>query len=183
VVHRTTRSIPTSPHVLETMPPPPHGDHKREHTLLVAYLRYRGFRPHIADEAASNAISEAWRMQVVGERRIGWLFTVAKRIASRETKHDPAARLAEKQYRSPAEQSDGTESFAAAEVAIDLRSAMRELNEREQQVMTLSLDGRSTPQISANLGLAPRTVNRAVDSARKKLRMLLGVKENEGGSR
>lgn len=158
-------------------------DHRREHALLVSYLRYRGFREHIADEAASNALAEAWRKAISGEGRMSWLFKVAKRMASRETRHDPATRLAAKGYQPPDARSDGTEAFRAAERVIDLRTAMRELDEREQQVMTLHLHRCDTPTIARDLGLSQRTVNRVVASARDKLRVLLNVEREEGSSR
>ncbi len=144
-------------------------DHRREHALLVSYLRYRGFREHIADEAASNALAEAWRKAISGKGRMSWLFKVAKRMASRETRHDPATRLAAKGYQPPDARSDGTEAFRAAERVIDLRTAMRELDEREQQVMTLHLHLVSGP---SHTNRPPRTDGvrdgRASPSARRR---------------
>ncbi|ONI92249.1 hypothetical protein ALI144C_00055 [Actinosynnema sp. ALI-1.44] len=84
VVRAATRSQSPSAftHLLETEPSTA-DDHRRKHALVVAHLCYCGFRAHIADEAASNALTEAWPKDIRGDQRSACLFTMAKRMASR----------------------------------------------------------------------------------------------------
>ncbi len=63
----------------------------------------------------------------------------------------------------------------AATLADTVEQLLRDLDEREQGVVTLSLAGHSIPDISRQLGRSERTVYRVLDRVRRQLRELYDV--------
>ena len=65
--------------------------------------------------------------------------------------------------------SDEGEQARQIEKDIDVRLALRRLSKRQREVMELRMDGYPYSEIGIKLNISPRTVNRHIEEASKKL--------------
>jgi RNA polymerase sigma factor (sigma-70 family) len=154
---------------------------RAEYGKVIAYLCYQGFDRQVAEEAAADAMSEAWRARIGPDRRAGWIRTAAKRIAGRLAKdrRDPQARLRDKGYRPPNADLNGTEAYRAIEQEDELVVAMRQLPEKQRSVMALYLFRLTHKEIAEELGIPTRTVYDLLGKARTHLRSVLEADAKE----
>lgn len=154
---------------------------RAEYSKVIAYLCYHGFDRHVAEEAAAEAMSEAWEKKIGPDRRAGWIRKAAKHAAGRLAKdrRDPQARLRDKGYRPPNADLNGTEAYRAIEQRNELVVAMRQLPEKQRSVMALYLFRSTHKEIADELGIPQRTVYDLLAKARAHLRSVLEANARE----
>jgi DNA-directed RNA polymerase specialized sigma24 family protein len=144
-----------------------------ERTRLIAYLSYQGFAPHVADEAATYALVEAWERSVYQDGRGRWLRTTATRAAYRVAKDSPATRLLEKGYRPPNAELDGTEVYRVVDRHDEIVKAMQSLPASQRSAMALLLLELTPKEIAKELRIPLRTVYGLLTKAREHLRSVI----------
>jgi RNA polymerase sigma factor (sigma-70 family) len=167
-------------------PPDPYGlsaaDFRAGYSRIVAYLCYQGFDRHTAEEAATEAISEAWESGRRLKADAGWVRTAAKHHAvrkARDARWSPLVRLQAKGYQPPNADKDGTETYRALEQHDELVRAMQKLSKAQREAMALYLDGYTPAEIADELRMAERTVYQRLKKAREHLRTLIETDARE----
>jgi RNA polymerase sigma factor (sigma-70 family) len=154
---------------------------RAEFGQVLAYLCYRGFDWHTAEEAAAEALTEAWEKGIRPKRyRAAWTRTAGMHAAIRIVKNNPSVRLKAKAYKPPGADQDGTEWHRMFEQHSVLINAMHQLSEKERAVMALHLNDLSVKEIAEELKISRRTACARLARAREQLRSFIETNEREG---
>ncbi|MER8159965.1 RNA polymerase sigma factor [Streptomyces sp. NPDC094472] len=149
---------------------------KSEYPALVRHVFLRGFTRDIAVDAAQEAMIRLLTSRDDVRQPRAWIRTTAYRVAL-ATLHDEQRR--DQVYRKaatlswpvPAVPSDKAEQRDEAERATE---CIKQLPERQRDVMAWFYDGYSPKEIAQMLGIPRATVDSNLRHARKKLKSLLG---------
>jgi RNA polymerase sigma factor (sigma-70 family) len=156
---------------------------RAERSEVMAYLCYEGFEWHIAEDAATEAMAEAWATGVASmPYRGGWIRKAAKHAAIRLVKDNPHVRLAAKGYKSPQTDWNGTERHRLIERHHELVNAIRQLPAKQRGVMALFLLELTPNEIAKELEIPQRTVHTLLAKARTRLQALITANEKEAWS-
>jgi DNA-directed RNA polymerase specialized sigma24 family protein len=99
-------------------------------------------------------------------------FKAARRDVGREADPRPAAGDSAPAWEAEGEEPTPFEAAAPAETVEELHRGM---TERDQQILALSLQGCSVPEVSAEVGCTERTVYRVLGHIRERLETLRDV--------
>jgi len=162
--------------------------HARNYHLVVRFLMLNGATLHEAQDASQEAFLDAWKQlkKPNGWRTIqdprAWIRTVALRKYRRPTRSplrvSPVADIPDM---SQPDEIDHGELTTQAQYVL---ATLRDLDDDTRAVMAFHLDGFSTPQIAAHLGITDQKARDQLKKARKILARKLGeLDRKEGGTR
>lgn len=142
------------------------------------YLRQLTGDPHLAEDLTSETFERALRMWSRFDPRrgtaLGWLVTIARRLALDHFRSDARRRAREQRVASAAERSSGPPE-PPSDLPADIAAALAKLTPAEREIVALrvllDLDGAET---AAALGISPSACSTQLHRAMTKLRSELG---------
>jgi RNA polymerase sigma-70 factor (ECF subfamily) len=144
---------------------------RREFPRLVLHLRTRGFGK-LAEDAAEEAMTEAFKHWKDITTPSAWVRTVASRLATRADDREQRRPLAESAY---AHQSAQPEMFTPETAALlgeeqcNVLLCLQDMPPTRRHVVALAFDGRGIREIAHELGMAEATVRSHLRHARRAL--------------
>ncbi|MFE6776663.1 RNA polymerase sigma factor [Streptomyces sp. NPDC057702] len=140
---------------------------------LIRFLMRYGANPYEAADAAQAAFIEAFRSWHLIESRAAWLRTVAVRMFLRQSPH-PEEELTDA---APEREvfSSPLETVVLREQETHVYAALGRLPMKQRQVLAWHMDGFSTSEMAAALGMTSAAVRQNLARARAQLKDHLGL--------
>ncbi|WP_433266718.1 RNA polymerase sigma factor [Actinosynnema sp. CS-041913] len=135
---------------------------------LIAFLVKLGYRSQDAEDAAGEAMASLYANWASVEQPRAWVRLVARRhvlrFARRDVERSAREVLARRSRVAPDERADVVEDV------LWLAGILEQLSPQERVVMVLSMDGFTSVEIAAHIGIAPATARSHLHNARKRLK-------------